>query len=376
VGRIRQAPWIVLASAGALCIPTLSGGCGGSSGGESPSEAGSESGLEGGEEGGLDGSMPMTDSMPANDGMTTGDVVTTGDASDGSAPLALSALTKPMAFAAIFDAVPNSTGTTVYFTALDTAGNVGVYSVPVGAAPAAATALATGAPFIAPFGIAIGSNDGTVYVADPGAVDSVGDDRGSVFSLATTGSPTPIAVGGTPDYQPRGITVGTTGTSDTLFFTGNDQATGAPGVFSVSSSGGTVANVIEGAPFVDPSGVAVTSSGDVYVLDTVAAGSHRGAIIKGSGGTASAVASNLWVGYPAGIALNQGGTGLVVSGLSTASGPDTISSVTLTGTSTPLITTGLANLSNAAGLHRASNANVYAFVDSAGDGTDAVYVIK
>jgi hypothetical protein len=37
---------------------------------------------------------------------------------------------------------------------------------------------------------------------------------------------------------------------------------------------------------------------------------------------------------------------------------------------------GLDKLSSAAGLHRAATLDLLAFVDSGGDGTDAIYVIR
>ena len=100
---------------------------------------------------------------------------------------------------------------------------------------------------------------------------------------------------------------------------------------------------------------------------------HRGRL---SGGTATAVLTDLFVGYPAGITMNDANNAIVLSGLAAPSGPDTITMVNAIGQMSPLVASGLSSLSNAGGLHRAANAKVYAFVDSAGDGTDAVYVIR
>jgi sugar lactone lactonase YvrE len=295
----------------------------------------------------------------------------TGPADAG--PETVTALTSAGAFTSIFDAVPDATGTTVYFTAINSAGAIGVFSVP--AAGGAPTTVLAGAPFIAPFGITISSDGNTLYVADPG-IESA-NDLGEILSLPTSGGAT-TAIAGTGDLLPRGVTITNDGSEDTLVFTGIDGTTGAQGVFKIAPAGGTATTVAEGSPFVDPSGIAADALGNFYVMDTEAAASHRGALIKiASTGVASALVTNLWVGYPAGIAVTLDGEGLIVSGLAGAEGPDTISSFPVLGdASTPFVPTGLSGLSNAAGLHRAAKANFFAFVDSAGDGTDAVYAIK
>jgi hypothetical protein len=140
-------------------------------------------------------------------------------------------------------------------------------------------------------------------------------------------------------------------------------------------AGTTLAEV---APFADPSGVTADSNGNVYVMDTQAATSHRASIIKvNAAGAASVFSSDLFVGYPAGISMTADATQLVVSGLDTGEGPDHVASFpTIGGAPTPYVSSGFSMLSNAAGIHRAANVNVFAFVDSAGYGTDAVYAIK
>jgi sugar lactone lactonase YvrE len=320
---------------------------------------------DGGHDAGRDGARDAT-----SDHKTAADAPSVNsDAGPGS----LTKVTKAGAFTAIFDAVPDPAGTTVYFTGIDAKGNVGVYSVP--ATGGAATAVQTGAPFTAPFGITISSDGKTLYVADPG-LDG-GSDLGEIVSLPVGGG-TPKAVSGSADAFPRAITIDVSSGKDELVYTGVSTKTGALGVFQLPISGGTPTSLAEGAPFVDPSGVAVDGKGDVYVLDTQASKSYRGAIFKVSKSAATVFATDLWVGYPAGIAFTVDGKGLVVSGLEAAEGPDAVWSFTVAGgVQTSLVSADhLSSLTNAAGLHRAADVNVFAFVDSAGDGTDAVYVIN
>jgi DNA-binding beta-propeller fold protein YncE len=181
-----------------------------------------------------------------------------------------------------------------------------------------------------------------------------------------------MQVAGSSGYVPRGITIATS--TDTLVFTG--VTTGGIGVFSLPAAGGAVTPIAAGSPFVDPSGVATDPAGNIYVADTTAGGSHRADVFKITAGVVSVLAPDIYVGYPAGVAFSSSTQAVVVSGLLSVGGPDTLSSISPSGVITPFLSTGLSTLEAAAGLHRASIANAFAFVDSAGDGTDAVYVIK
>jgi sugar lactone lactonase YvrE len=316
----------------------------------------------------IDASTDTSSDAPVK---TEGGSDATGPVPDAG-PGKLTVLTKTGAFKSIFDAVPDSDGKNIYFTGMDEKGLVGVYLV--AATGGTATAVATGSPFVAPFGIAISTDDTTLYVADPGA--DGGNDLGEILSLPVKGG-TPKPVSGTADLLPRGIAIDSSSGKDTLVFSGIDKKTGVQGVFEIAVGGGTPDTLAEGAPFVDPSGVAVDSQGNVYVTDTLAAKSHQGEILKIDKGAAASFATDLWVGYPAGIAFTLDNKGLIVSGLATSEGPDTISSFLVPSAKQgTFVSDGLKDLSNAAGLHRAAKVNIFAFVDSAGDGTDAVYVIN
>src|SRR5580692_3775169 len=96
----------------------------------------------------IDASTDAPVDAPATDGKVGPDA-----ALPDAGPGKLTALTKAGAFTSIFDAVPDSDGKNVYFTGINEKGSVGVFVV--SATGGTATVVQTGAPFIAPFGIAI-----------------------------------------------------------------------------------------------------------------------------------------------------------------------------------------------------------------------------
>jgi sugar lactone lactonase YvrE len=246
--------------------------------------------------------------------------------------------------------------------------------------PTAPTKVSAGGttPWVAPFGIAVSSDGNTLYVADTGAnAGATPNDSGGLYSLATTAA-TPTLIPGSTGVYPRGITVEKSGSADTLFFTGSLSGTAT--VFSTPTAGGTPTKVASGA--VDPSGIAADSSGNLYVVDTTGGPGGIASVLKVAMGasTTSVLLAGTYVGYPAGIAVDSAGN-VILSGLTAPYGNDVLSSISSAGAATPFLTdatslTALGKLTGAAGLHKASAANVYAFVDSAGLPSDAVYAIK
>src|SRR5215471_11382430 len=95
------------------------------------------------------------------------DTGTTG--TGGSGPSNVSSL-KPGADAnTAFDATPSPDGKTLYFTAVDPKTHLpGVYQAPSDGSHLAGSTVRAGAPFAAPFGIAISTNGNELYVADSG----------------------------------------------------------------------------------------------------------------------------------------------------------------------------------------------------------------
>jgi sugar lactone lactonase YvrE len=287
--------------------------------------------------------------------------------------------------ATVFDATPDPAGAMIYVTGLDPTLGPGVLSVSATAAtPATPTTVQAGAPFVAPFGISISTDGTTLYVADLGADSANPDptgtnDTGQIFSLPVAGG-APTAITGANGYRPRSVQVVANGSADDLYFTGTDPTNGKAGVFMVAAAGGSVTTVLEGAPFVEPSGVAVATDGSVYVLDSLTAHTGAATILKVSGTPAAAsTVTTANAGYPGGIALLCDGSSLLASTLDPAKYTDVVLEInTTTPTMTTPLTTGVSGLYEAAGIHRAAKANIFAFVDSGSTGpmTGQVFVVK
>lgn len=273
-----------------------------------------------------------------------------------------------------FDATPDPEGETIYFTGADPALGSGVFKVP--AAGGTVSQVKLGAPFVAPFGITTSSDGATLYVADPGA--ETGDDAGDIFSMSTSGA-APTSVAGIAGFVPRGVEVISENDADQLYFTGRDSS-GVPGVFKVTAAGGTPAKVASGPPFVDPSGVAVAANGDVYVTDTRAPGSKRASVIQVKGAVVEELVTDLHVGYPVGIAISTNGTTLFVSGLDPATQTDVLLRIDIaTKATTPWMgdaDTDISKFMEPAGMHRAKNKDVFAWVDSKAGANGTVFLIQ
>jgi len=286
-------------------------------------------------------------------------------------------------FTDAFDATPNANGSAVFFTAVDMAGNPGVFKQDI-CAMGAPTAIYTGGVFEAPFGIAISTDDKTLFVVDPSAEEdptNAAKDKGILFSLSAAGgmAPTPLVA----SVAPRGVTVVAENNVDQVYFTGIDKANQLPGVFKVAASGGAVTTIAEGAPFNDPGGVAVAANGDVYVVDTSGSGSSLGNIILvPKGGAAAEFVADLQVGFPAGLALMKDDSTILVSGLNPGATSDVVFEVTVASKAVSPKTFGTIDVfAEAAGLHRAHNMDVFAWADSKATpaglmGTGTVFVIK
>lgn len=276
------------------------------------------------------------------------------------------------AFTSPLDATPSADGSAVFFTARNADGPAVFKGSASGGTP---TLLHAGDPLSAPVGISLSSDDQMVFVADPGAVVGEQDD-GALWTVPAAGG-TPSLVAGTAGYAPRGLVVVNEGGSDQLYFTGKLPADGTPGVFKVSASGGTVETLASGGLLSDPNGIAVNGEGVVYVADSAAkdleAGSAR--VIQVANKQATLVQDGLRVGFPAGIALAQDGSALLVSAIDPASRTDQVVRIDLASKQATSVNMGIAAFEEAAGLHRAAKAEVYAWADSSADGSGTVFVL-
>lgn len=255
-------------------------------------------------------------------------------------------------FRGTLDAVPSSDGATFYFTASTLDGEPGVFRVD--GEGGTATVLASGAPLVSALGIAISSDDRTLFVAEPSA---------GVFSLPAGGG-TPALVAGTDCLEPRALDVRSEGGVDQLYIaTGAGACGGGAGLAKVAAAGGAVSFLASGAPFKVPTGVAVASNGDVYVANPDGDGASTGNIVKVSGGNATELVAGIRFGHPAGIALDVAGTALFASGHD-ATGHDQVYAVTLSSSAIATYNSGIGDNTDGGGLHRAATRDVFAWADA------------
>ena len=273
------------------------------------------------------------------------------------------------------DAVPSSNGQDVYFIAYSARledDGVSVEKIPAifkaveGGTP---VKLFEGAPLVAPFNITISADDKTLYIADSAARTSEDRLDGAVFTMLTGGG-TPTVLAGTEGLAPAGVDLG----ADGVIITGRKD--GHPGVFKTGFGGGNVSAVLVDGPFTDPSGVAVSAKGEIYVIDTgdtsaVQAGAS--VIHVRPDGTFEILKDNLSVGHPAGIALVQDETAVLVSAMDNATANDRVYRLDVGGGELKAFSNGIGEFAESAGLHRARNAEVFAWADSHANKTGTVY---
>jgi sugar lactone lactonase YvrE len=277
------------------------------------------------------------------------------------------------------DATPSPDGKDVYFIANTKTGdedNIGTIRQPaifkVAAAGGAVTKLFEGAPLVAPFGISITDDGQTLYIADSGADTSADRSDGRLYTIPVSGG-SPSALAGTDSYAPAGVDV----TGDSVYFTGHKD--GAAGLFKTGLGGGAVTPIATGAVFADPGGVTVAKNGDAYVVDTggIAHDQSLASVVKvGADGHTEVVLDGLAVGHPAGIALTADEAQLYVSGFDSAKGTDVVFTIDKASKAVQMFTDTIVDFVESAGLHRARNADVFAWADGHANATGTVYILK
>jgi sugar lactone lactonase YvrE len=266
------------------------------------------------------------------------------------------------------DATPSPKGERVYYTALgteDSESQPGVFSVAAVGGGEIRT-LARGEPLTAPVNISVSLDGKQLFVADPAA--------GAVFSLPVEGG-TPTVLAGTEGYAPRGLAVVKDADKrEYLYFTGRTPDTQVAGLFRIQPAGGSVETLASGEPFADPAGVAVDAMGVAYVVET-AAESASARVIRVERGETSSFVESIGIGFPAGITLTRDEKTLLVSGLDPATKHDVVYFVDTGNKRIERLTKTVGQFNEPAGLHRAHDADVFAWADSQANESGTVYVL-
>lgn len=327
---------------------------------------------------GADGSAPdaSTDGPPIGDvplGMDVPiatDVTDVPDAPLGNVPRVIvncgTVCQRPL------DAVPDSTGRNVYFTAFTAADVPAVFRVAVpaaGAMPAVPTLLIAGMGMALPLGIAISPDDATLYIADPGADRGTAEadlGAGAVFAIAAAGgTPRVLALGATL-VHPNAVSISSDGadllvSAQLLNATTGDRTHGVFRAPRAGSAASVVAMNLSG-----PSGVSQATGGAVVVADLRRTGPRAGAAVTISPGAPAAVTGDLVANFPAGLAHTLDGRGILISGAAQGSAGLLTVVVGDGGVSAPA---GLSSgMVTPLGLHRARTVDVWSVADeNAGD---------
>jgi DNA-binding beta-propeller fold protein YncE len=272
------------------------------------------------------------------------------------------------------DATPSPDGKRVYYTALQR-GEPGEDTPGVFSADASGgdiETLALGGLLQAPVGISVSLDGERLFVADTAAGD--GDESGAILSLPAKGGD-PEVVSGTLGYVPSGVAIADLKGEERLYFTGRETSTGRAGLFRVGLSGGTVQAVAPDAEFGDPAGIAVAADGTAYVVDALSdEGSAR--LVRVRGNAAEVVVDHIGVGFPAGVAITRDASTVLVSGIDPNTQRDIVYVVNAADGKLSMLSKPFREFSEAAGLHRAHEKNVFAWADSEANGSGTVYVLK
>ncbi len=286
-------------------------------------------------------------------GTTCGDA--TGDGTLGT-PTSV-ATGSDTTFVSPFDATPSPDGCTVYFTAVDAASGQGaVYSVAKDGT--GIQRIDQNGMLVAPVGLAVSTDGKTLYIADA-AYGSGTNDTGAILSLSTGGgSPSVVTAGRTP----RSIAVVREGNADQVYF-GATNDSGAASVFKAAagSSTATEAGATTGG---EVGGIASNDGTTIYL-----AAPDQHAVLNGT----TKVVTDVMFGLASGVAVSTDGSAVLVATRNSA-GASGILRVPVAGGTTSFKAIGT-NLVEPAGLHRASNVEVYAFVDASGtNGAGSVWI--
>jgi sugar lactone lactonase YvrE len=227
------------------------------------------------------------------------------------------------------DAVPSPDGSAIYFTVhfppqiYKTSGTV-----------KEPTPIPLGPGMLVLYGLSISTDGNTLYLAGTGE-----GAKGVLASLPVTGgSPTPVR--GTEGTEPEGTEVVNEGGRDVIYFAGKDPSDGAPAVFRVPAGGG-----------------------ELTVLADRDGGSLDGAVFRLDGNTPVRLADQVFLGLPAGVAVTEDEKLLLVSSRNANEDTAQVFVIDLATNKTGVVDKVIGENQDAGGLHRAHNANVFAWAD-------------
>ena len=231
--------------------------------------------------------------------------------------------------------------------------------------------LLIGAPLSSPMGVAIALDGETLFVADMTATG-----EGAILhGPSGGGSGSFAALTGTEGLAPRAVSVAEVDDREWVYFTGSTRDGEGAAVYRVASGSEAPEEVASGAPLVAPAGVVATRAGVVYTIDALADDGDA-ALLRIEDGAVTTVVGKLGVGFPAGLTLDMAEQVALVSGLSPQTGRDVVYVVDLQSGKLSEIDEPVSAFAEPAGLHRAHNANVFAWADSEANDTGTVFVLS
>jgi hypothetical protein len=267
-----------------------------------------------------------------------------------------------------FDAAPSPQADMIYFTALTADGPAVFKTLAENGTP---ELMHAGAPLVTPFGVMPDTSNSAVFVTDSGSEGIVADDAtdttvGRIFKISTSGG-TPQSMTAAEGTSPKSLDIVASGGSDLIYFSGRDPETRVATIYSMDAAGASLTTIASGAPFSDPSGLAVASDGTIYVADVSGSEGTDAAIIRiKSSGAVDVFKTGLRVGYPAGVALTLDEKALFVSGLKKDEGTAVVHVIDLASGDVAAFDKNIGQNENSAGVHRAHQADAFAWADSSG----------
>ncbi|MCW5852385.1 MAG: hypothetical protein KIT87_20090 [Anaerolineae bacterium] len=251
------------------------------------------------------------------------------------------------------DATPDPTGATIYFVARAANGQPGVFRVAATGGPV--QTLLVGAPLVGPRGVVFSSDGQTLYVADPEAASG-----GAVFAVPSGGG-SAMVVPGTQGTGARALDLVHTPQGDVLYIAGAEQRPPRATVLRLPLIGGaTPTSILRGSPLAVADGVAVASNGKVYVAGRNGNGDGSQVVLEVDQRGHRPLVRSVRLGSPAGLALTADESALLVSSLA-ADGTSQVLIVDLTTGSTSVFNDVIGANRGSGGLHRAHQANFFAW---------------